>query len=120
MFGSKHMVYHHHNLQLAILVSPIFSVADDVFSSSQYCTKPYSKDNLLMKKFSSIIISLESDVSLKLWLKYRLIGFRIFANRGNLTPEKVSMVKTATLTLQNPLRFKARDSYPQKSLIDKI
>ena len=73
-----------------------------------------------MRKFSSIIISLESDVSLKLWLKYRLIGFRIFANRGDLTPEKVSMVKTATLTLHNPLRFKARDSYPQKSPVDKI
>ena len=46
LFVSKHMVYHHHNLQLAILVSPVLSVADDVLSSSQYCTKPYSKENL--------------------------------------------------------------------------
>lgn len=46
--------------------------------------------------------------------------FRIFGNRATLTRDKVSVVMTATLALDNLLRLKSRNTYTPKAFVDKI
>ena len=46
--------------------------------------------------------------------------FRIFGNSATLTRDKVSVVMTATLALDNLLRLKSRNTYTPKAFVDKI
>lgn len=50
----------------------IFFIAGDVFPFSQYRMKPYSKKKLT-REFFLITVSLENNVSLKLYLEYEVI-----------------------------------------------
>ena len=63
--------------------TPIFSVANDAFSFSQYCMKTW-----LTKKFALITASLERDWLLKNVTGIWINRIRMFTNRTNLTPDK--------------------------------
>ena len=97
---------------------PMVFVANDAFSLTKHCMKPYGRKNLSdeerifdyrCSRFRRI-----SENGFGIWPN----RFRLFATRASLTPEKAEVAVMASLVLHNLLRTKSRESYTPIGSID--
>ena len=99
---------------------PFVFAADDAFSLTINCIKPYPQTGLTdaecifsyrLSRYRRI-----SENTFGIWVN----RFRVFYSRMCISPEKATYVTLATIALHNMLRIKSRDSYTPPGYIDEL
>ena len=97
---------------------PYVFVADDAFSLSEHCMKPYAQANLSdRKRIFNYRLSRMRRISENV---FGIWGsrFRVFTTTMELTPDKAVIITLATLALHNMLRVKGQESYLEENALD--
>ena len=99
---------------------PFFFVADDAFSLSEFCMKPFSVRNLteLLRIFNYRLSRKRrvSENAFGIWGN----RFRLFSVRNNLDPDTTTLCVLASLVLHNMLREKSREFYTPPGYTDEV
>ena len=97
---------------------PFVFVADDAFSLSNFCMKPYNnrKQTELQRIFGYHLSRIRhvTENAFGIWGN----RFRVFSVRNDLNPESVTHIVFAFLTLHNMLCKKSKEFYTQSGYAD--
>ena len=99
---------------------PFVFVADEAFSLTHYCMKPYAQRQLTDEKriFNYRLSRFRrvTENAFGIWAN----RFRLFLGRCNLSPDKACVSTLASLALHNMLCTKSSNSYVPPGFIDTI
>lgn len=99
---------------------PFVFIADDAFSLTPYCMKPFPQAGLTEEEriFNSRASRFRRIIenTFGIWVN----RFRVFYSRMCLTPEKAIYITLASIALHNMLRTKSRESYTPPGFIDEV